>query len=124
MDSRLVFLRPLGLPTSLFNGEKFFEAHEVWEDLWHEYRDADRTFLQGLIHAAAGLYHHQCGNFRGASSQLGKALAKLEPYTPTHFSVAVDDLVRDLQNWGDPVSENVPGRPYPRLARRTVSRTT
>src|SRR5262245_54282863 len=41
----------------LFNHRDFFEAHEVWEDLWQECAGPERRFYQGLIQAAVGLLH-------------------------------------------------------------------
>lgn len=79
-----------------FNERDYFEAHEVLEDLWHEYRETDRTFLQALIQFSAGLYHLDCGNLRGARSQLTKGLQKLDRYHPAHQGVNVQALVRDI----------------------------
>lgn len=50
----------------LFNDQEFFEAHEVWEDLWVESHGTERAFIQGLIQAAVGLCHFGNGNLRGA----------------------------------------------------------
>jgi predicted metal-dependent hydrolase len=50
----------------LFNDRDFFEAHEVWEDLWMEAHGPERKFYQGLIQAAVGLLHFGNGNLRGA----------------------------------------------------------
>lgn len=50
----------------LFNGGDYFEAHEVWEDLWSEAHGLDRKFYQGLIQAAVGLCHFVNGNRGGA----------------------------------------------------------
>lgn len=80
----------------VFNSRDYYEAHEVWEDLWHEYRETDRTFLQGLIQISAGLYHLDCGNVRGARSQLSKGLQKLEPYKPLHKGVDVPGLMNSI----------------------------
>jgi predicted metal-dependent hydrolase len=49
-----------------FNDQDFFEAHEVWEDLWAESFGDERRFYQGLIHAAVGLFHFSGGNLGGA----------------------------------------------------------
>jgi predicted metal-dependent hydrolase len=49
-----------------FNEHDFFEAHEVWEDLWGETFGTERRFIQGLIQAAVGLLHFGNGNVRGA----------------------------------------------------------
>lgn len=35
-----------------FNSCEFFEAHEVWEDLWKSYTGPLRLFYKGLIQAA------------------------------------------------------------------------
>ena len=81
-----------------FNAGRYFEAHEVLEDLWHEYRETDRTFLQGLIQLAAGFYHFQRDNMKGATSQLTKGIKKLEPYKPEHLGI---DLMKFLNETGD-----------------------
>lgn len=49
-----------------FNRGDFFEAHEVWEDLWMNLAGPERSFVQGLIQAAVALYHFNNGNVRGA----------------------------------------------------------
>jgi hypothetical protein len=49
-----------------FNERDFFEAHEVWEDLWAESHGNERRFYQGLIQAAVGLFHFGGGNLGGA----------------------------------------------------------
>jgi predicted metal-dependent hydrolase len=49
-----------------FNRRLFFEAHEIWEDLWHESGPDVRRFYQALIQAAVALHHWNNGNWRGA----------------------------------------------------------
>ncbi len=51
-----------------FNEGDFFEAHEVWEDLWLNTAGPERRFYQGLIQAAVALYHFGNGNLRAQSS--------------------------------------------------------
>jgi predicted metal-dependent hydrolase len=50
----------------LFNQQDYFEAHEVWEDLWSESHGNQRRFYQGLLQAAVGLCHYSNGNLGGA----------------------------------------------------------
>jgi hypothetical protein len=50
----------------LFNAQDYFEAHEVWEDLWADSHGPERRFYQGLIQAAVGLCHYGNGNLAGA----------------------------------------------------------
>ena len=47
-----------------FNAQEYFEAHEVWEELWLVAREPEKTFLQGLIQVAAAFHHHARENAR------------------------------------------------------------
>jgi len=76
-----------------FNGERYFDAHETWEALWREISGPRRLFYQGLIQAAAGLYHLARDNYRGACSQLEKALDKLGQYLPVYHGINTQHLV-------------------------------
>ncbi len=49
-----------------FNHRAFFEAHEVWEDIWRDEEGPARRFYQGLIQLAVCLHHFGNGNTRGA----------------------------------------------------------
>ena len=62
---------------ALFNGVRYWHAHEAWETLWRAAPDDERDFYQGLIQVAAGLLHLQRRNLRGARNKLAEGLAKL-----------------------------------------------
>ena len=63
----------------LFNSGKYYDAHEVWEDLWRGIEDpARKRCCQGLIQAAVGLHHLSRGNAVGARSQLQKSIRNLD----------------------------------------------
>ena len=47
-----------------YHSRDFFEAHEVWEELWSEYYLEDRKFIQGLIQLAVSFVHLGNGNMR------------------------------------------------------------
>jgi predicted metal-dependent hydrolase len=91
MDDRLV------RGVELFNGEFYFDAHDVWEDLWRDLSGPDRIFVQGLIQAAVGLYHRENGNLRGARSQITRSLDKLAGFTPGHHGIDTAGLVQELR---------------------------
>ncbi len=61
-----------------FNERDFFEAHELWEELWSEYNLSDRIFVQGMIQATVGFYHLFTDNLKGAKSLIQKSLNKLQ----------------------------------------------
>ncbi|MCS6952016.1 MAG: DUF309 domain-containing protein [Bryobacterales bacterium] len=78
----------------LFNQRHFFEAHEVWEELWTPARGPERLFLQALIHLAVAFYHAQRDNRLGALRQLRKGLKKLAGYLPQAYGVDTLALYR------------------------------
>ncbi len=76
----------------LFNQGEFFDAHEVWEDLWHECGPADRRFFQALIQAAVSAYHHQRGNATGANRLYHSGRKYMEPFRPVYLGLAIDEF--------------------------------
>lgn len=62
----------------LFDEGEYFEAHEVWEDLWNEAEGPRRHYLQGLIQVAAALVHAGRENWNGTRKLFGSALLYLE----------------------------------------------
>lgn len=78
---------------ALFNGLRYWHAHEAWETLWRAASDEDRDFYQGLIQVAAGLLHLQRRNARGARNKLSEGLEKLAKYEPAHRGLVVTELV-------------------------------
>jgi predicted metal-dependent hydrolase len=64
----------------LFNRHDFFEAHEVWEDLWMDRAGPEKRFVQGLIQAAVGLLHFGNGNVRGARKLYLSSRDYMQPY--------------------------------------------
>jgi uncharacterized protein len=78
---------------ALFNGLRYWHAHEAWETCWRAAPERDRDFYQGLIQVAAGLLHLQRRNARGARNKLGEGLARLRPYQPAHRGIFVNELI-------------------------------
>jgi predicted metal-dependent hydrolase len=76
----------------LFNAQDFFEAHEVWEELWHETRGEPRDFVQGLIQVTSAFHHFTNGNMRGAHILIKSGLELLAPYGKNYWGMDLDDL--------------------------------
>ena len=81
-----------------FNECDFFEAHEVWEELWADIQGDSRKFYQGLIQVAVCLHHFCNGNIRGAKKLYDTSTRYLDAYRPAHADLDVDKLVDDLTN--------------------------
>ena len=80
-----------------FNECDFYESHEVWEELWTEYRGPSRKFYQGLIQAAVALYHFGNGNIRGAKKLYISTRGYLEPYRPHHRGLDLEKFLSQFE---------------------------
>lgn len=89
VESRRLF----GEGIALFNGARYWHAHEAWETLWRAAEDDERDFYQGLIQLAAGLLHLQRRNGRGARNKLDEGIARLRRYAPQHRGIIVNELI-------------------------------
>ena len=86
-----------------FNECEFFEAHEVWEDLWQEYQGPSRRFYQGLIQVAVCLHHFGNGNVRGAKKLFHTSSGYLVNFAPRHRGLDVEKLLRELAHCCDEI---------------------
>lgn len=94
MESSEHFLKGI----AFFNEEKFYEAHEEWEQIWLKEKGPDRLFLQGLIQLAGAFHHRQKGRRKPAETALGKAILKLQKYPGKHWGVNLTLLLQDSKN--------------------------
>ena len=102
----------------LFNRQKFFEAHEAWEEIWQRAHEVDRRFLQGLIQAAAFLLKVEEGSLEGARRLYERAVDKLKAYRPGYWGLKVDRLMREMaQVRGAGEEGKKPGYPKIELTR-------
>ena len=98
---------------TLFNRGQFYEAHEVWEDLWRETDTGSlRTCYQGLIQAAVALHHLGRGNTIGARSQLGKSIRNLQSGSGEMTGLDIETLIQQLSQILDGLPATVRGLPH------------
>lgn len=75
-----------------FNAGEFYDAHEVWEEWWHECPPADRRFIQSLIQAAVSLYHWGNANAAGAATLFRRGREKAADYPSVHHGLPLADV--------------------------------
>ena len=99
----------------LFNDGEWYDAHDVFEELWHETADPHRRSLQGVLQVAVAQLHLQRDNRRGATILFGEALGRLKrPGNPDlgldieSLCAAVEHRLRALQSDEDPELCTVP----------------
>jgi predicted metal-dependent hydrolase len=113
-----------------FNALEFFEAHEVWEEIWLVEAEPEKTFLQGLIQIAAAFHHYCRGNPQGAESLLASGIVKLNRFPDRHRRLDIADLRAAAKKWArafgngeDPGKSELPSL-HSRPARTSSPRRT
>jgi predicted metal-dependent hydrolase len=85
---------------ALFNEQKFYEAHDVLENLWLADRHgANGNFYKGLIQLAGAFVHLQKDRLGPAAALFNLARANLEKYPGRHERLDVAKLLRLILEW-------------------------
>jgi predicted metal-dependent hydrolase len=88
-----------------FNGQRFFEAHEVLEEVWLPQRASfSAAFLKGLIQLAGAFVHLQrhgakYPRLRPAAALLKLAHSNLAPFQPQFAGLEVTPLLELIDHW-------------------------
>jgi uncharacterized protein len=99
----------------LFNERHFFDAHEVWEDVWRESSGPEKKFLQGLIQVAVAFHHHSTGNLVGARSLLERARKNLAEYPEEFGGIGLTALLNSMLAWRDAIAMDKDLAEFPRI---------
>ena len=73
----------------LFNNQKWYEAHDAFEDIWNDLVGEERQIIQGILQVSVSQFHLNKGNFNGAMILLGEGLGRIK-------NRVSDDLEIDL----------------------------
>ncbi len=85
---------------ALFNQQKFYEAHDVLEDLWLPDRQgANGNFYKGLIQLAGAFVHLQKNRLRPASALLKLARANFQKYPAVHERLNLAAVLQMISGW-------------------------
>ena len=111
-----------------FNAGRYFDAHEVWEEIWLRSSGDTKLFYQMLIQASVGLYHYERGNARGARGMHSNVVDKLQRLPSFLMSLDLDDFSCQFRSFFAELIENndeaAPPADRPRPQVRLLSRDT
>ncbi len=78
-----------------FNQTEFYACHDTLEAIWMDAIHPDKTFYQGILQIAVGLYHLSHANWRGAVILLGEGISRLRDFQPHYADIDVERLIQD-----------------------------
>ena len=79
-----------------FQNGNYYDAHEIWEDLWSDFYLKDRKFIQGLIQLSVSFVHLKNGNMKGAKNLLKKSKEKFLEYDGEHRLINIEILKTEM----------------------------
>ena len=79
-----------------FNTERFWECHEILEDLWKNCIGIEKDTVQGIILTAAALVHHQKNENKICISILNRARNKLLNSNKFYHRININDLKNNI----------------------------
>jgi len=80
-----------------FNAGRYFDAHEVWEEIWLPASGETKLFYQMLIQAAVALHHYERANARGARGLYANVISKLDRLPAVFMSIDLVDFSRQFR---------------------------
>ncbi len=91
----------------LFNEGKFYESHDVLEELWLPIRkEAGGDFYKGLIQLAGAFVHLQKNRLRPSAALFKLARTNLEKYPSLHEQLDLAQLLLVIEEWLIRLEEN------------------
>ncbi len=85
---------------ALFNEQKFYEAHDVLENLWlADRKGPDGDFYKGLIQLAGAFVHLQKNRLRPAAALFKLTQANLEKYPEVHHRLNLMAVLLLIAGW-------------------------
>lgn len=85
---------------ALFNQQKFYESHDVLEDLWLPDRHGvNGSFYKGLIQLAGAFVHLQKNRLRPSAALFKLARTNLEKYPHVHERLDLAGVLGLIGDW-------------------------
>jgi uncharacterized protein len=82
----------------MFNHQEFYACHDRLEVMWMDASYPEKTFYQGLLQIAVGLYHLGNRNWNGSKILLGEGISRLRDFQPEYMGVNVTKLIQESAN--------------------------
>ena len=83
---------------NLFNDQKWYEAHDAFEEIWNSVDGDERQVIQGILQVSVSQFHLSKGNLNGATILLGEGLGRIKTRTKINLGIDLDSFCRCLED--------------------------
>ena len=88
-----IFLEAL----NLFNKQKWYEAHDAFEDIWNTLDGDERQVIQGILQVSVSQFHLSKGNLNGATILMGEGLGRIKSRTNIDLGIDLESFCKCLE---------------------------
>ena len=82
---------------NLFNNQKWYEAHDAFEDIWNTLDGDERQIIQGILQVSVSQFHLSKGNLNGATILLGEGLGRIKTRTNINLGIDLESFCKCLE---------------------------
>ena len=92
----------------LFNNQKWYEAHDAFEDIWNDLVGDERQIVQGILQVSVSQFHLNKGNLNGAMILLGEGLGRIRNKVSEDLEIDLISLCISLESLLDKLHSEIP----------------
>ena len=82
---------------NLFNKQKWYEAHDAFEDIWNTVDGDERQIVQGILQVSVSQLHLSKGNINGATILMGEGLGRIKNRTNINLGIDLESFCKCLE---------------------------
>ena len=82
---------------NLFNNQKWYEAHDAFEELWNTLDGDERQIIQGILQVSVSQFHLSKGNLNGATILLGEGIGRIKNRTNINLGIDLETFCKQLE---------------------------
>ena len=96
-ESKNNFQDSMFIALNLFNNQKWYEAHDAFEEIWNTVDGDERQVIQGILQVSVSQFHLSKGNLNGATILLGEGLGRIKTRTKINLGIDLESFCRCLE---------------------------
>ena len=91
------FYNTLDDALDLFNNQKWYEAHDAFEEIWNGLNGDERQIIQGILQVSVSQFHLSKGNLNGAMILLGEGLGRIKSRVSVDLGLDLYSFCKTLE---------------------------